>query len=365
MIEIDALDLDSPRMLDASVGPYPSTAYLQYTSGSTRRPTGVVVSHRNVIANSDQIFSDLQRRGCTAELHDGLVAALLPRHGLDTRRYLGAAGRRRTSIGADEPDGVLAASRPGGCSCWPATPRRSRLRRTSRTSWRRDGPSDDDMAGLDLGDVHTIHQRKRTGSRRDDPAFQRTLLAVQPSRHRVAKPSYGLAEAMVYVTSARAGRPAERPSVSTTRSCPPATRGGATAKAESSWSATAHRARPRCGSSTRRPAWRIRPARSAKSGCTATTSPAATGETRNCRERTFGGRLVDPSPRHAAGAWLRTGDLGVISDGELFIIGRIKDLLIVDGRNHYPDDIEATIQEITGGRVAAISSRMIAPSSWS
>ncbi len=39
----------------------------------------------------------------------------------------------------------------------------------------------------------------------------------------------------------------------------------------------------------------------------------------------------------------------------MFIIGRIKDLLIVDGRNHYPDDIEATIQEITGGRVAAIS----------
>ncbi len=42
-------------------------------------------------------------------------------------------------------------------------------------------------------------------------------------------------------------------------------------------------------------------------------------------------------------------------DDELFIIGRIKDLLIVDGRNHYPDDIEATVQEFTGGRVAAIS----------
>ena len=72
-------------------------------------------------------------------------------------------------------------------------------------------------------------------------------------------------------------------------------------------------------------------------------------------ERTFGGQLVDPSPGTPQGPWLRTGDLGVISDGELFIIGRIKDLLIVDGRNHYPDDIEATIQEITGGRVAAIS----------
>lgn len=42
-------------------------------------------------------------------------------------------------------------------------------------------------------------------------------------------------------------------------------------------------------------------------------------------------------------------------DGELFIIGRIKDLLIVYGRNHSPDDIEATIQEITRGRCAAIA----------
>ena len=45
----------------------------------------------------------------------------------------------------------------------------------------------------------------------------------------------------------------------------------------------------------------------------------------------------------------------MFSDGELFIIGGIKDLLIVYGRNHSPDDIEATIQEITRGRCAAIS----------
>src|SRR5262249_29462886 len=45
----------------------------------------------------------------------------------------------------------------------------------------------------------------------------------------------------------------------------------------------------------------------------------------------------------------------VVFEGDLFIVGRIKDMLIVDGRNHYPDDIEATISKITGGRVAAIS----------
>jgi long chain fatty acid CoA FadD26 len=44
-----------------------------------------------------------------------------------------------------------------------------------------------------------------------------------------------------------------------------------------------------------------------------------------------------------------------VADGELFIMGRLKDLLIVDGSNHYPEDIEATIREITGGRVAAIA----------
>jgi long chain fatty acid CoA FadD26 len=71
--------------------------------------------------------------------------------------------------------------------------------------------------------------------------------------------------------------------------------------------------------------------------------------------RLFNAKLVNPAPGAPEGPWLRTGDLGVLSDGELFIMGRIKDLLIVDGRNHYPDDIEATITAITGGRVAAIA----------
>jgi fatty acid CoA ligase FadD21 len=69
----------------------------------------------------------------------------------------------------------------------------------------------------------------------------------------------------------------------------------------------------------------------------------------------FGATLLDPSPGTPDGPWLRTGDLGFIYEGELFIVGRIKDLLIIRGRNHYPEDIEATVQEITRGRVAAIS----------
>ena len=72
-------------------------------------------------------------------------------------------------------------------------------------------------------------------------------------------------------------------------------------------------------------------------------------------QRTFGGMLANPTPGTPEGPWLRTGDLGFISEGEMFIVGRMKDLLIVYGRNHYPEDIESTVQEITGGRVAAIS----------
>ncbi len=53
--------------------------------------------------------------------------------------------------------------------------------------------------------------------------------------------------------------------------------------------------------------------------------------------RTFAARL----PGRTA-AWLRTGDLGVLAGGELFVTGRIKDLIILRGRNHYPQDLELT-----------------------
>jgi myxalamid-type polyketide synthase MxaB len=56
---------------------------------------------------------------------------------------------------------------------------------------------------------------------------------------------------------------------------------------------------------------------------------------------TFQAYLADTQ----VGPFLRTGDLGFLLAGELFITGRLKDLIIVQGRNHYPQDIEATVQQ--------------------
>ena len=56
---------------------------------------------------------------------------------------------------------------------------------------------------------------------------------------------------------------------------------------------------------------------------------------------TFQAHLADTG----AGPFLRTGDLGFVHQGELFITGRLKDVLIIRGCNHYPQDIEQTVEQ--------------------
>jgi acyl-CoA synthetase (AMP-forming)/AMP-acid ligase II len=57
-------------------------------------------------------------------------------------------------------------------------------------------------------------------------------------------------------------------------------------------------------------------------------------------ESTFGAHLAD-----GKGPFLRTGDLGFVKDGALFITGRLKDLILIRGQNHYPQDIERVSEE--------------------
>lgn len=81
---------------------------------------------------------------------------------------------------------------------------------------------------------------------------------------------------------------------------------------------------------------------------------------------TFGAKLAVrlPTGSRAVGVgtdadWLRTGDLGMFVDGELYVTGRIVDLLTLDGRNLYPQDIEATVADASAlvrrGYVAAVN----------
>ena len=56
-------------------------------------------------------------------------------------------------------------------------------------------------------------------------------------------------------------------------------------------------------------------------------------------EQTFGARLES-----GEGPFLRTGDLGFLDNGQVFVTGRLKDLIIIRGSNHYPQDLEHTVE---------------------
>ena len=83
-----------------------------------------------------------------------------------------------------------------------------------------------------------------------------------------------------------------------------------------------------------------RPVESARSGCLGRASRTATGAGRRKRQSIFRARLEAALPSKS---YLRTGDLGAVLDGELYVLGRIKEMVIVRGRNLYATDLEATV----------------------
>ncbi|PLV53058.1 acyl-CoA synthetase [Mycobacterium tuberculosis variant microti OV254] len=354
VVEVDLLDLDSPRALPPIPQHSGGPAYLQYTSGSTRTPAGVVVSHTNVIANVTQSMytyfgdpaqlpSDLTVTSWLPLYHDmglilGLCAPLVGQRSAVLMSPMSFLVRPARWIS------MLATNGP----CISAAPNFAFELAVRRTS-------DDDMAGLDLGNVQCIV----SGSERIHVATVKRFNGRFAPYHlspKAIRPSYGLAEATLYVAAPAPGAAPKTvrfdyEHLTAGQAVPCGTEG--TLGTELIGYGSPDPASVRI----------VDPENMIE-------SPAGTvgeiwvrgdhvtmGYWRKPEqtERVFNAKLVHPAPGVAEGPWLRTGDLGVISEDELFIMGRIKDLLIVDGRNHYPDDIEATITEITGGRVAAIS----------
>lgn len=56
-----------------------------------------------------------------------------------------------------------------------------------------------------------------------------------------------------------------------------------------------------------------------------------------------------------ADGWLDTGDMGYVSDGYIYIVGRAKDMIIVNGRNHWPQDIEWAVEQLPGFKAGDIA----------
>jgi long chain fatty acid CoA FadD26 len=352
VIGVDALDLDTPADFRATNTSQTKTALLQYTSGSTRNPTAVVVTHKNVIANLDQVIADyFEDNGKVPPPGLTMVSWLPFYHDMGLLLGILAPVLRRFPAVLTSPTAFL--QKPArwmqmlaGNQSFSAAPNFAFELAVRRTS-------DEDMAGLDLGNVHTI----LSGSERVHAATIRRFterFARYNLPNTALKPSYGLAEAMVYVASSNPGRPP-----TTVRFDYEKLSAGHAKRCESGRGSEliGHGAPRACTVRIVDPRTCVENPADEVGEIWVHGDNVVGGYWRNpeLSERTFGGRLVDPSPGTPQEPWLRTGDLGVISDGELFIVGRIKDLLIVDGRNHYPDDIEATIQEITGGRAAAIT----------
>jgi long-chain fatty acid adenylase/transferase FadD26 len=350
VIEIDSLDFYSAGEFSPAEFSYPKEAYLQYTSGSTGQPAGVVITHENVLTNCRQLESALFDVSGSPE---SLVSWLPFYHdmGLIQGICFPTVWARPAVLTSPiaflvEPARWmrLLAGNPRPFSGGPNFAFDLAVRRIS----------DDDMAGLDLGGVVGL----ANGSERVQPASIARFMD-RFSRYNLPETAvrscYGLAEATVYVGSSKTGQTPKSvrfqyEQLSGGQATPCAEEeGGSDLVSYGTLKSPLVRivdpeTRTETSSGIIGEIW----AHGDNIGAGYWRNPERT-------KRTFGAKIASPTPGTPEGPWLRTGDLGFIHDDELFIMGRLKDLLIVDGRNHYPDDIESTISQITKGRVAAIS----------
>lgn len=355
IVAIDGLklDADGPDGFDSGTTEFPATAYLQYSSGSTRLPTGVMISHRNLQANFEQLMRGLFADTNVKTSTNMTIVSWLPFYH-DMGLVLGVCAPILGGYSAALMSPVSFLERPArwvralaeNTGAFSAAPNFAFDLAARKTK-------DADLAGLDLGGVAGIIN----GAERVEPATLERFadrFAHFNFREHMLRPSYGLAEATVFVATGTWSESSEvaqfdvdELAAGRVRRCAAGT-GSALVKYSLPQSPMVRivdvDTNTECAQDVVGEIW-------VHGDNVAAGYWSRSPEEQQC----FGATLADPTPGTPAGPWLKTGDLGFVSEGDLFVVGRIKDLLIIRGRNHYPEDIEATVQQITGGRVAAIS----------
>ncbi|WP_068272578.1 long-chain-fatty-acid--AMP ligase FadD32 [Aldersonia kunmingensis] len=363
---IIAVDAIPDTVADSWVRPELSIddiAYLQYTSGSTRTPAGVEITHRavgtNVLQMIDAIELQENSRGVTwlPMFHDmGLLTVILPAMGGAYITIMSpSAFVRRPSRWIRE-----LAAHSDGAGTFAAAPNFA-FEHAAARGLPKAGES------LDLSNVIGLINGSEPVTTSSMRKFNEAFAPYGLPKTAI-KPCYGMAEATLFVSATRHEDEAkvtyvDRHELNTGRMVKvDATHPSAVAQvscgyvARSQWATIVD---PETGAEQPNGLVGEIWLHGKNMGVGYWERPDETAAT-------FHAKLTSriPEDSHAAGApedanWMRTGDFGVYFDGELYITGRVKDLVIVDGRNHYPQDLEYSAQEASDalrpGFVAAFS----------
>ncbi|ATB30894.1 AMP-binding protein [Melittangium boletus] len=313
-----------------------SLAFLQYTSGSTSLPKGVRLTHSHLLHN--QLV--MQRALGTTEQSVG-VSWLPMYHDMGLIGCVMHAVYAGFSMVLLPPESFL--RRP---SRWPRAISRYRATISGGPNFAFDlctrKVTPEEAAGLDLSCWHQAFNAAEPVRPDTLERFARAF-APQGFRAEAFHPLYGLAEATLMTTGKRAEG---GPRVLTVEGAALET-GHVVERPEGRTGTRRVVGLGHAGSELRvaivDPITRVRQAPERTGEIWVSGPSVAQGYWNRPEEseHTFRAVCADTGE----GPWLRTGDIGFLREGELFFSGRLKDLVIIRGRNHAPQDIERTVED--------------------